>query len=81
VRSALEQQRAVEQIGMAINEIDNVIQVTAASSEEAAAALEQLSAQAFTLKQAVVDLLAMVGPGGGRNVIGIRGAETTAQGH
>jgi methyl-accepting chemotaxis protein len=61
-----EQSNGIGQIGKAMNQLDQVTQVNAASSEEAAASAEELSAQALQLNQ-VVELLAVTIKGSKRD--------------
>lgn len=56
-----EQSEGISQINLAVTQIDKVTQNSAATSEESAAASEELSAQAMGQKQAVAELLALVG--------------------
>ncbi|MCP4163419.1 MAG: methyl-accepting chemotaxis protein, partial [Deltaproteobacteria bacterium] len=56
-----EQAEGIEQINKAISEMDKVIQFNAANAEEAASASEEMSAQAFTMKGAVNELMVMTG--------------------
>jgi methyl-accepting chemotaxis protein len=51
-----EQSTGVKQVNIAIGEIDKVTQTTAANAEESAAAAEQLSAQAETMRSLVVQI-------------------------
>ncbi|MFH1021696.1 MAG: methyl-accepting chemotaxis protein [Pseudomonadota bacterium] len=59
--AASQQANAVTQVTKAIHEIDTVTQGNAAAAEESASASEQLNAQAEMMKDAVGQLLAMVG--------------------
>lgn len=59
-----EQAQGIEQISGAMSQIDKVTQSNAASSEEAASASEELSAQAMELGQMVNSLMRVVGGGG-----------------
>ncbi len=56
-----EQSEGISQINLAVTQIDKVTQNSAATSEESAAASEELNAQAMGQKQAVSELLALVG--------------------
>ncbi len=56
-----EQTRGVDQINVAVSEMERVIQATAANAEESAAAAEQLSSQAEEMNRSVQDLMALVG--------------------
>jgi methyl-accepting chemotaxis protein len=56
-----EQSRGVDQINVAVGEMDKVTQQIAASSEESASAVEELSAQASTVADQSKDLAKVVG--------------------
>jgi len=58
-----EQARGIEQIGMAIGQMEQVTLKTAAGAEESAAAAEQLNAQSEAIRDIVERLSAMVGSG------------------
>lgn len=58
--AAGEQARGLEQVNVALNQIDKVTQVTAANAEESASASEELSAQAIELNNAVDVLRTLV---------------------
>jgi methyl-accepting chemotaxis protein len=60
-----EQSQGIEQVNTAVTQMDKVTQGNAAAAEESASASEELNAQAQTLKDAVSDLLALVGGGAG----------------
>ena len=51
----------MEQVNIAVSQIDKVTQSNAAGAEESASASEELAAQAQTLKGMVGELVAMVG--------------------
>jgi methyl-accepting chemotaxis protein len=55
-----EQTLGIEQVNIAVSQMDKVTQSNAASAEESASAAEELNAQAESLKAAVGDLLKMV---------------------
>jgi methyl-accepting chemotaxis protein len=55
-----EQTEGIQQINTAVGRMDQVTQSNAASAEESAAAAQELNAQAETMKQAVIALLALV---------------------
>jgi methyl-accepting chemotaxis protein len=55
-----EQTQGIEQVNIAVSQMDKVTQSNAASAEESASAAEELNAQAESLKAAVGDLLKMV---------------------
>ena len=56
-----EQSQGIEQVNTAVSQMDKATQSNAASAEESASAAEELNAQAETLKEAVEQLLSMVG--------------------
>ena len=55
-----EQTQGIEQVNIAVSQMDKVTQSNAASAEESASAAEELNAQAESLKGSVGDLLKMV---------------------
>ncbi|MCD4720692.1 MAG: methyl-accepting chemotaxis protein [Desulfobacula sp.] len=55
-----EQSNGIEQVNIAITEMDKVVQQNAANAEESASASEELNAQAEQLKDYVGDLVALV---------------------
>ena len=59
-----EQTRGMQQINTAVGQMDKVTQSNAAGAEESAAAAQQLNAQAELMKQAVAELMHLVGQGG-----------------
>lgn len=59
--SSREQNQGVSQINTAVTQMDSVTQATAANAEETASASEELSAQADSMREAVNDLLRLVG--------------------
>ncbi len=59
--ASIEQSSGIDQVGKAIQQMDQVTQSTAANAEEAASASEELSAQAQTTKEQVAILSAQVG--------------------
>ncbi|OGQ88756.1 MAG: chemotaxis protein [Deltaproteobacteria bacterium RIFOXYD12_FULL_56_24] len=59
-----EQATGVEQVNLAVNELDMVTQQNAATAEEAASAAEELSAQAHQMRGTVRMLIALVRGGG-----------------
>jgi methyl-accepting chemotaxis protein len=59
-RASQEQAQGVEQVNVAVSQMDKVTQQNAAGAEESASAAEELSAQAQTVKSMVDDLLALV---------------------
>ena len=58
-----EQTQGIDQVNTAVTQMDRVTQSNAASAEESASAAEELNAQAEALKDAVEQLVAMVGGG------------------
>jgi methyl-accepting chemotaxis protein len=67
-----EQAHGLEQISQAVNHMDQVVQSTAASAEEAAATSQQLSSQSRNLQDTVDRLEDLVGSGEG-NKLGLKG--------
>ncbi len=65
--SSQEQAQGIQQVNTAVTQMDKVTQSNAASAEESAAAATELTTQAESLKEAVVDLLRLV-DGQGRQV-------------
>jgi len=59
-----EQAQGIEQISKAVNDLDKIVQSNASNAEETASASEELSAQSKTMKESVVDLVALVGGSG-----------------
>jgi len=59
-KASQEQAQGVDQINVAVSQMDKVTQQTAAGAEEAASAAEEMAAQAQTLKAMVNELLALV---------------------
>lgn len=56
-----EQSQGIQQVNIAVTQMDKVTQSNAANAEESASASEELNAQAATLKDAVEDLVKLVG--------------------
>jgi methyl-accepting chemotaxis protein len=56
-----EQTQGIAQINTSVGEMDKVTQSNAASSEETAAAAQELNAQAETMRESVAELLRLVG--------------------
>ncbi|HYG23627.1 MAG TPA: methyl-accepting chemotaxis protein [Verrucomicrobiae bacterium] len=56
-----EQGQGVAQLNAAVSHMDKITQNTAANAEESASAAEQLNSQAESMKQAVAELLRLVG--------------------
>jgi methyl-accepting chemotaxis protein len=74
-----EQSQGVQQITAAVTQMDKVVQSNAASAEESASAAEELNAQSFALREAVGELLGLVGgrdSGGAAERGGSRGGKT-----
>mgnify|MGYP001946701806 CR=1 FL=1 len=59
-----EQATGIEQINIAVTEMDKVTQQNAASAEESASASEEMNAQAETMEEYVIDLIVLVGGNG-----------------
>ena len=55
-----EQARGVEQINLAVSQMDKVTQISASNAEESSAASEELANQANQLKQIVADLRSLI---------------------
>jgi len=62
-----EQRQGVDQVNLAVGQMDKVTQSNASNAEETAAAAEELNAQSLTLKDAVAELTALVGGSGSAN--------------
>jgi methyl-accepting chemotaxis protein len=58
--ASTEQAQGIEQINLAINQMDKVTQANAASSEETASASEQLAGQAITMQDLAAQLQSLV---------------------
>ncbi len=56
-----EQAQGIDQVNTAVAQMDKVTQQNAANAEESASASEELSAQAESMKQAVEELVSLVG--------------------
>lgn len=56
-----EQTQGIQQVNIAVTQMDKVTQANAANAEESASASEELNAQASTLKEAVQELVRLVG--------------------
>jgi methyl-accepting chemotaxis protein len=61
-----EQTQGITQINVAVGQMDKVTQSNAANAEESAAAAEELNAQAAVMKEAVNELMQLVGGGDSR---------------
>ena len=55
------QAQSIEQVNLAVNEMDKVVQQNAANAEESASAAEQMNAQAVQMKSTVEELMKLVG--------------------
>ena len=66
--ASTEQAQGIQQVSQAVEQMDNVVQNNAASAEESAGATEELNNQADSLKEAINELLYMIG-GQGTQVI------------
>jgi methyl-accepting chemotaxis protein len=64
-----EQTQGITQINMAMGQMDKVTQSTAATAEESAAAAQELTSQAETMRQSVAELLELVNGKSGSNPI------------
>ncbi|MGC3957102.1 MAG: methyl-accepting chemotaxis protein [Verrucomicrobiota bacterium] len=58
--ASTEQTQGIDQINLAVTQMDKVTQTNAASAEESAAAAEELNAQADAMKESVNELLRLV---------------------
>ncbi|MFC1524595.1 methyl-accepting chemotaxis protein, partial [Thermodesulfobacteriota bacterium] len=58
--SSNEQAKGIEQVNLAVSEMDKVTQGTAANAEESASASEELNAQAYHMKEIVNELKIIV---------------------
>jgi methyl-accepting chemotaxis protein len=56
-----EQAQGIEQVNIAVNEMDKITQQTAASAEESASASEVMNAQAEQMKELVTEMISIVG--------------------
>lgn len=60
VQASKEQSNGIDQVNLAISEMDKVVQQNAANAEESASAAEEMSAQAEQLKEYVDELVVIV---------------------
>jgi len=60
-----EQAEGLEQVNLAVGQMDQITQANAANAEESASASEELSGQAEELSRMVIELMAMVGGAAG----------------
>jgi methyl-accepting chemotaxis protein len=59
--ASAEQSQGIQQVNSAVTQMDKVTQANAAGAEESASAAQELNAQADLMKQAVGELLQLVG--------------------
>ena len=59
--ASAEQSQGITQVNTAVTQMDKITQSNAANAEETASAAEELTAQAEALKQAVAELMSLVG--------------------
>jgi methyl-accepting chemotaxis protein len=59
--ASLEQSQGIEQVNTAVTQMDKLTQSNAANAEESASAAEELNAQAESMRDAVGELLALIG--------------------
>ncbi len=71
-----EQAQGIEQVNVAVSEMDKVVQHNAASSEEFASASEELNGQARQMKGMVGELAALVGGRNGKGAAHAQRSET-----
>ena len=64
--ASIEQAQGIEQVNLAVTEMDKSTQQNAATAEESASASEELNAQAEQMKRVVGELVAMVGSAGSK---------------
>jgi len=60
-----EQAQGIGQVTKAVHEMDKVVQQNAANAEESASASEEMNAQSVTMKEVVLELIAVIGGSGG----------------
>ena len=72
--ASTEQSQGIDQVNIAVGQIDQVTQANASAAEEAASASEELNAQASELNGLVGNLLALVGGKRACNADGLPGA-------
>jgi methyl-accepting chemotaxis protein len=61
-----EQSKGIDQVNVAVNQMDKITQSNAANAEESASASEEMNAQAEQMKGVVQELVELVGGRGGR---------------
>jgi methyl-accepting chemotaxis protein len=71
-----EQAQGIEQVNIAVTEMDKVTQSNAAGAEESASASEEMNAQAEQMKGNVMELIALVGGSGNGNGRSVGVSET-----
>jgi methyl-accepting chemotaxis protein len=59
--ASLEQNQGIQQVSIAVTQMDQVTQTNAAGAEESASAAQELNAQAVMMRQTVADLQRLVG--------------------
>jgi methyl-accepting chemotaxis protein len=74
-----EQTQGITQINVAVGEMDKVVQANAASAEECAAAAAELNAQAGAMREAVTDLVQLVGHHAGKSAAAPKAAPQRAE--
>jgi methyl-accepting chemotaxis protein len=72
-----EQARGIEEINRAVSEMDKVVQLNSANAEESSSAAEEMSAQAWQMRDYVKDLMVLLG---GKGVDGLHDADTLRMG-
>ena len=77
--AASEQAQGIGQVGVAVNQMEQIAQSNSISSEESAAAAEQLDAQAEMMKTLVGRLRALISGGSASNARDAVGAGTSAR--
>ncbi len=72
-----EQAQGIGQVTKAVHEMDKVVQQNAANAEESASASEEMNAQSVTMKEVVLELIAVIGgSGNGRMAVSAEMAES-----
>lgn len=64
-----EQSQGIEQVNIAVSEMDKVVQQNAATAEESASASEEMNAQAEQMKSVAQDLNDMITGNGNRQMV------------
>jgi len=79
--ASTEQAQGIEQMNIAMTQVDQATQANASNSEESASAAEEMAGQAEMLKTMVNDLIKIVGrAGSGDNELGSSGRKSTRAG-